>query len=456
MVARSLLILLLFMLSGFTGTQDEPPFIYYPQSDGYIVERADGSDSHFIDGGAGAHPAKRDASWSPSGKWLAWRAVDFAGCGSSGEPAEQLVIASAESTTLLPFDDWVRFIWSRNDDQLFIVSSDHDELLWQIIDPAAPDTPLASGSIDADAADSMTHLQDFLTSGQAEFSRNDNLDQAVPSADGQWLAYIEDGPVMVNRASGETRLIAPSIYGYGGNRGGYIKWHSSQNWFISVEEGMAGCGSSYHTQVTNGETRYELEYANQVEWLPPQVNPGTFPAFEKPAQPQPLKTLHAQQTITRLVWSADGSMLYAYTGNPDAPDPVVAWDVVSGEQLQNPIFPPIAEIPEAYFDDQRLLVESDSYIVSPSGAYDKQSGDQVVDFHVDLWTVGGIFQISSDEKVMIGSAIIKPLYIWSLGTGELLFEGLMATAAAISPDSAVVAVASGWDVHLYSADSLGF
>ena len=151
--------------------------------------------------------------------------------------------------------------------------------------------------------------------------------------------------------------------------------------------------------------------------------------------------------------------MYAYTGF-GTPTPVAAWDVASGEQLQNSEFPPIVEqpdsYPESYFHDVLVLDESDAYLVINHGAYDKQSGEQVVEFEVDLWTVGGIFQISSNEEVVIGSAIIKPFYVWSLSTGELLFEGLMATAAAIRPDSTVVAVASGWDVHLYSAADFGF
>ena len=151
--------------------------------------------------------------------------------------------------------------------------------------------------------------------------------------------------------------------------------------------------------------------------------------------------------------------MYAYTGF-STPTPVVAWDVASGEQLQNPEFPPIIEradsYPESYFHDVRILDESDTYVVINDGAYDKQSGERVIELDGSLWHVGGIFQISSNEKVVIGSAIVKPFYVWSLSTGEVLFEGLMATAASVSPDSSVVAVASGWDVHLYSAASLGF
>ena len=109
MFSRSVLILLLFVLSGVAVAQDEPPFVYFPYEDGYLIQRADGTDSHFVEGVAGAHPKNFDATWSPSGQWLVWRTLDVGGCGMSGEPAEQLIIASAETTTLLPYGNWVRF-----------------------------------------------------------------------------------------------------------------------------------------------------------------------------------------------------------------------------------------------------------------------------------------------------------------------------------------------------------
>lgn len=457
MSAKTLLVLLLFVVSGFATAQDQPPFIYYPYGYGYIIERADGTDSHFIDGAADQATVYRDAMWSPSGTWLAWRAEDSRGCGTLDRRSQELIVANAETAHLVSYEDWVRFTWSRRSDQLLVLSSNNDLLQWSIIDPAAPYVPLASGIINDSAGDAAALLQDFFEHGQTPAARNDSLEQAAASADGQWLAYIDDGPVMVDRATGETHLIAPSVHGYGGNRGGYVKWHPSRNWFISIEEGVAGCGSAYHTQVTNGDTRYEVDYSNSVEWLPPQVDPASFPRFEKPPQPRPFKTLEAPETISRLIWSDDGRSLYAYTGYGDSPDPLVAWDVETGELLQNVEFPPVfIPQPSDAFAGMPLLAESDSYNVVPTGVYDKQSGQQAVVFQSDLWTLGGVFQISSNERVVIGSALIQPLYVWSLTTGETLFQGLTATAAAISPDSVVVAVASGWDVHLYTSDAFGF
>ncbi len=438
--------------------QQSPPYVFYPGDGGYYIERADGLRLHHVGGMDGANRAQRSPRWSPSGKWLAWVAYDAGGCGTGSGASEQLAVAGAETGFLRTYDGVVRFAWSPSRDLILVVAETHNGARWDVIDPAAPDAPPETGSLASDAAELFAS---FFASEPAR-TRNDRIEEAAMSADGRWLAYIDDGPVLVNQVSGEMRFIAPSVYGFGGNRGGYIQWHPSRDWLISVEEGVAGCGSSYHTQVTDGEIRYEVGTSHfraagvrDVQWLPAHVDPQTFIEAGLVEQPQPFAVLHAQEWITALQWSSDGGTLFSYIGYGD-PIPLAAWDVARRRALPDAEFPPVAEQIESYYLDRRVLAESERFVVIPNDVYDKQTGRLVLSAGVDLWTLGGVYQISADERIMIGSAILEPVRIWSLVYGDLEFSGFTATAAALSPDMGIVAVASGWEVRLYTRESLGF
>ena len=162
-----------------------------------MIERADSSTAISLRVLAGAHPNNLTVLVA-IGTMVGLAYARLGGCGSSGQPAEQLIIAGSETATLLHYTDWVRFTWASTQDQLFVVSSQDNVLQWQIIDPAAPDTPLASGSLDAESGESIALLKRFFYGASANDPRNNRLEDAALSPDGQWLAYIEDGPVMVS------------------------------------------------------------------------------------------------------------------------------------------------------------------------------------------------------------------------------------------------------------------
>jgi WD40 repeat protein len=105
----------------------DAPYLYYYSGNGFVIERADGSDSRVL--GNGLTPTTEymnfvDAAWSPSGQWLAWTSNSW-GCNPPGRicPAGSAnVIRSDGSQRLTTFDSWgggVTLQWVENTDLLF-------------------------------------------------------------------------------------------------------------------------------------------------------------------------------------------------------------------------------------------------------------------------------------------------------------------------------------------------
>jgi hypothetical protein len=69
--------------------EDQPPapYLYYYSGilDSFIIERADGTDSRILAQNVipESHNEIYKPTWSPSGKWLAWRSAEFGGLGPS-------------------------------------------------------------------------------------------------------------------------------------------------------------------------------------------------------------------------------------------------------------------------------------------------------------------------------------------------------------------------------------
>src|SRR5688572_18563127 len=117
---RNLIVLAVLAFFSMRVLGDElAPFIYYESKDGYVIERADGTDSHILGEGLTLEAAQAYASWSPSGAWLAWRGYDLGGCGSSPDPVDSLYLAGIGGEYRFPFQQ-VAYKWSPMKDHLVL------------------------------------------------------------------------------------------------------------------------------------------------------------------------------------------------------------------------------------------------------------------------------------------------------------------------------------------------
>ena len=122
-----LLVLFASVFSMTTAQDNLAPYLYYhsPILNAFIIERADGTDSHMI--GEGITPTNHRAyvnpGWSPSGKWLVWTSTV-----PTEEPADVsyevwgISADGTQSVTILDDLSLVQsIVWSPVEDLLFLV-----------------------------------------------------------------------------------------------------------------------------------------------------------------------------------------------------------------------------------------------------------------------------------------------------------------------------------------------
>lgn len=439
--------------------QDLPPYLYYPTDGGYIIARADGTDSHIIVGDSRMSTA---ASWSPSGQWLAWITPRAGGCGAAARDVETLYIVSRSFSIGIDAAA-VMYTWSPSGrDELFVITTDSDGVLrWRIFDPVLFEAPLLGGELTADD-NVYRRLDQFFNPTPDYLLRPDTPAYDVLSADGRLRAYVYDGPVIVDVATGVETFVSPAV-GQRGDIGGWVDWHPSAPWLLSIERQDSGCDTAYITQATNGETRYEIPGCTWqrvcAQWLPSRVDPAGFPGYRKPETPQPFAVLSADYWIGRLQWSDDGQTLYA-AGEYDEASKQTAWDVDSGDVLPGVGMPPLPPEPTGTFGEGsemvEILAESPRFVVTRAGILERETGAFVMNVPEAWFMTGGTLRFSADDTLMLTAGRYEPLRIWDMDTAALRFEGFTTTAAAFNPTADIVAVASGWDVRLYTREELGY
>ncbi|HML22686.1 MAG TPA: hypothetical protein PKD09_13620 [Aggregatilinea sp.] len=100
------------------------PYIYYYSSehDAFVIERADGTDTHLL--GEGSRGGVDGPGWSPSGKWFAWTTSTFVPPGAYVKSQQAHVISTDGTRRLTWLDDKeftrVALMWSQDDDLLFV------------------------------------------------------------------------------------------------------------------------------------------------------------------------------------------------------------------------------------------------------------------------------------------------------------------------------------------------
>ena len=119
------------------GDSDTPYIYYYSYAhNAFVIERADGTDTRLLgeglmtldEGAESIHVA--GPGWSPSGKWFAWTESQVYAAGAPWSGYAPYVL-SADGTQRLILPDTLRdaqLAWSKNEDVLFVVSHQTEQL----------------------------------------------------------------------------------------------------------------------------------------------------------------------------------------------------------------------------------------------------------------------------------------------------------------------------------------
>src|SRR5215213_8704384 len=108
--------------------ENRTPYIYYYSSEkaGFIIERADGSDSHLLSKfETPDNTMISGPGWSPSGKWLAWTIWDVEG-GSLSQSVAYIINRNGNQISLFPQElvkgatAQVEMLWSPINDLLLV------------------------------------------------------------------------------------------------------------------------------------------------------------------------------------------------------------------------------------------------------------------------------------------------------------------------------------------------
>jgi hypothetical protein len=307
---KTLLVILVSVccLAGVGAAQvSNVPYLYYYSNllNAFVVERADGTDSHLLAESAMPrdHNRVEGPGWSPSGEWFAWMSARDR---SPGNTWFMGWIINTNGSERLTFLDGMNYIvqmeWSESEDILFVHQFDFDKLqFYYLIDTDEREVILAAESIEAlsnaryqtylETDDDMLILDDSMAREQFEFNINfivyverkvyDDGDHSI-SPDGRYMGELGQNRTIVDTHTNQAIDYEPydesNIYGALGVMA-YV-WHPYSEWVITVEDltyaggkgpdgiGVLGMNDGMRRELTS--CRYAEVCAN---WLPDRVIP---------------------------------------------------------------------------------------------------------------------------------------------------------------------------------------
>jgi WD40 repeat protein len=288
---RYSLLMFFILIVGFlpVRAEEQPaPYLYYYSDtlQGFVVERADGSDSRVLGRewiGETIHPI----GWSPSGKWLAW--TDYR-LGTQDRLWHIISVDGKQHFEWPMGNTAIHFVWSPVDDLLFgnqqlnpTVSED-DQTHFMLIDVTNKET-ITQFARTPDYANSLT--------------------EAVWSPDGQFIAFYYQTRDPVSREGA---------------------WH-----FVLVSrEGEV-------TEQTFNPTSFHPDIGLPlVHWTPQGWIAHLTPARDRLVIMHPssgdqfeaeVSIEHARVASTTLIWSPAGDYALLYAANPHVPDVGVTYDL---------------------------------------------------------------------------------------------------------------------------------
>jgi hypothetical protein len=305
------LVIMFCCFYGLAGTgqvqESDTPYLYYYSNvlNAFVIERADGMDSHILaqDVMPNDHNRVDGPGWSPSGEWLAWMsAIDR----SPGNSSFMGWIITADGLERLTFLDDMNYIvqleWSETDDMLFVHQFDWDKLQsYSVIDTDQQEVILSADSIEELSNDryrtyfetdhDVLILEEPIAGERFEFNIDfityserkvyDDGDYSI-SPNGRYMGELGQNRSIIDTLTNQAIGYEP--YGEADTDGAFgvmaYVWHPDSEWVITVEDltyaggkGLDGIG----VLGMHGGGRRELTVCRYAEicanWLPDRVIP---------------------------------------------------------------------------------------------------------------------------------------------------------------------------------------
>jgi Tol biopolymer transport system component len=299
---RNLMILWLAMLLSFgAAAQADAPYLYYYSHivNGFIIERADGTDSRLFAQGISPadHAIIEGPGWSPDGRWFVWLSSETYFTKGSRDYDIWIVNNRGDRATLLDgLDGFVDAYWSGTGN-LFLL--DKHGILHRV---------------DLDTAEvTLVAAQDAESPVLVGNSATGMVSEPV-SPDGRFRIALESGTLIDNHTATTVVLHPFSKYYYGQQVCG-VEWSTSSEWFLRGDDtrgGVFGCGAGIVVANTLGTVHRELSNCSFggracAGWLPYQVISSLAVGQRMPIIPDPRLTLRHEGDVVGIGWRADGN-----------------------------------------------------------------------------------------------------------------------------------------------------
>ncbi len=305
------------------------------------------------------------------------------------------------------------------------------------------------------------------------------------SPDEQTVAFVRDGPILWDRATGTEQETRPAYDSLQSEPGGEVAWAEDGEWLLVFEDALVAGGATVRSlgvMRTDGTLRRDLVGRGWrpnpigLNWLPPQVDPTRLPpAPQTPLFPQPALTLHGSQWSRYVEWSPDGRWIAAGSAVFERDDDdITVWNVNTGKVVH--VFKLAGEdewvswprgdtfIPDLVTTNARnenILAQSPDgrqqvqIINRTIWVIDPRTGDRLVELPKgwDVWDPSASY--SPDGRLLATIDGFTPLRLWDTNTWELLASlPVHGYALAFSPDSSRLALTASWDVQVWDVAHL--
>jgi hypothetical protein len=316
---------------------------------------------------------------------------------------------------------------------------------------------------------------DWVAAASASLSNNE-----------QYIAFIDEGPVIYEVETGISHFFQPGTNEFYTMLGGEVFWHHSGDWLITHDDALIGGGGYYRNlgvMRRDGTIQRSLSSVSWptpvvIGWLPPQVNPGLLPPVSPMSFPEPDMTLNGSNWSLYLSWSPDSQQLASSMVEWGQLGETLwdIWNLKTGSLTQtvevsnshdrahwiaapngeySPTFETIdVEAPLAVSHDGRLAV-----VTRQTGYHlavvERSTGSiiQILDDSSDFYAAS----FSPDDRLLIVSSPFYPFStrIWDTQTWDVLLTFPEARpGVAFSPDGTKIAVSRSWDIDIYDVATL--
>jgi hypothetical protein len=286
------------------------------------------------------------------------------------------------------------------------------------------------------------------------------INDAVYSADRQYVGYVDDASIITHVPTMERFIILPhsADFNHAGSSGGQILWHKTSNWFITFDD--SDIVSSPLLIIANAETRTRRELsicraltATCAGWLPDSVPLSQLPGGQTESMfphdiPAPETIIPRDYWTWLLAWSEDGRYLKL---EHDVYDISTGNKVLNSDDFKFPLQVESLGINAAFFipEEHKFSFGHDigDFLVT-----DLTSGEVI--FRIPLVFNGAM---SPTEQFLVTGSNADYIEFWNLteGVHERTIP-VTGSVFAFSPDGTKLAAGVSWEVWIWDvADLVG-